>query len=115
MKKNRVLGFAAFVAVFMAFSVSLTSCYKEPFYRCKILVVDTNNAPIPNAQVDLTAPVVPAPDISASGTTDAQGQISFEFANEAVFNVDVVKGAQSGKGFVKLEPSEIIKETVVIQ
>lgn len=114
MKLSRLLNPAVFFGAFILASVAFSSCYKEPFYKCKIIVTDTNSIPVPNAQVDLTAPVIGA-TVSGSGKTDNQGQIEFEFANEAVFDVTAVEGNRSGKGFVKLESREVISETVIIK
>jgi hypothetical protein len=102
-----------FVALLFA-CVTLTSCYKEPFYKCKIIVVDAINTPIPGAKVLLKTDVTGA-TVRDSAETDGQGQVSFEFPNEAVFDVYATKNAQSGKGFIKLENRETVIETVVIQ
>lgn len=77
-------------------------------------MVDSFSTPVPGASVSLTAPVIKA-TVSRQGETDGQGQISFEFANEAVFEVTVTKGALSGDGFIKLENRETVIETVSIQ
>ena len=114
MKLSRLFNPAVFFGLFIFASISFTSCYEEPYYKCKIVVTDTFNTPIPNAQVDLTAPV-PGATISGSEKTDNQGIAEFEFNDEAVFDVNVVEGNRSGKGFIKLENNKTITETVVIQ
>ncbi|MFT5969637.1 MAG: hypothetical protein ACI8ZO_000127 [Flavobacteriales bacterium] len=77
-------------------------------------MVDSFSTPVPGASVSLTAPVIGA-TVSRQGETDGQGQISFEFPNEAVFEVTVTEGALSGDGFIKLENRETVIETVSIQ
>lgn len=112
MKHTRTLNPALPLFVFILASVTFSSCYKEPFYKCKIIVTDESSIPVPEASVELWAlnPML-------SGNTNSQGQIEFEYPHDAVFDVFVTHTAsnRTGKGFVKLESREIVTETVVIE
>ncbi len=115
MKSTGSLPHTSFLLIVtMTLCLAFSSCYKEPFYKCEIYVTDTLNVPIPGATVDLIPDVTPPPQVFASGITDEHGLVSFDFSNEAVFNVTATKGGSSGNGFVKLENRQTVKETVII-
>lgn len=113
MKRPKFIHHTLFLAALALASWSLSSCYKEPFYKCIIIVTDSTDNPLAGAEVRVFAPVTGAV-IGDTTLTDASGQASFEFPNEAVFNVEAEFLGVIGTGFIKLEPRETVVETVVI-
>lgn len=113
MKRPKFLHHTLFLAALALATWSLSSCYKEPFYKCIIIVTDSTDNPLGGSIVRLFAPV-PGAVVGDTAIADASGQVSFEFPNEAVFNVEAEFLGVKGTGFIKLEPRETVVETVVI-
>ncbi len=105
----------AFCVLFVGMGIMLSSCYKAPFYKCEVTVVDAVNIPVSGAHVDLLVNVNPPSSVGANGTTDGSGQIEFEFDQELVLEVHVVKDSLSGTGLIKLENRETVSTTIVIE
>ncbi len=114
MKQFQRLKYTTVPAILLSLGFAFSSCYKEPFYKCEVLVTDFINTPLPGAIVKISSPVPPN-DTIASDVTNSSGIAAFEFPLEAVYNVTVRKGNLSGSGFIKLENRQTVKETVVIQ
>lgn len=105
--------FGILIIAFIAFSYS--SCKKDQSCDGVVTVVSTSqsNAPIAGASVRLWANIVNKPgQVEASGVTDGSGKAYFNFKLQAIFNVDVTSGTNTGSGILKLEPGKKAEVTV---
>jgi hypothetical protein len=114
------LGFFAAIGVVFA-SAFYVSCNKNT--TCKVNVKCVNaktGTAVSSADVKLYAPVKTASggtveaDVKATGTTDANGIVSFTFKLPAIFNIKAVKASDSlvGTGMVTLEEGKTVEATV---
>lgn len=95
-------------------------CKKEvnKSFPFTIRVETLSGAPVQNALVEVTADVPNAiPDFS--GSTNVEGEVSFEYNNEAVLKIQATRGGNPptwiGCGFIQLERGESVKKVIVIQ
>ena len=45
-------------------------------------------------------------------TTDAAGRAEFDFELEAFLNIEVIRGADTGRSFIRLKEHESVSQTV---
>ena len=109
---TRLLFFVAIASFFVQ------GCTKEtPNYPFTIQVVREDGRPMPNVYVTATADVPDAIPMF-SGTTNDDGQISFEYQHEAVLKITATRGSNPptwmGCNFVKLEADKNVTSIVVL-
>ena len=85
-----------YVVLLFLISLLVTSCYKDPFYKLDVYVVDSNFAPVENANVvvlvrDDDGQKIPDSIVEKIGETNSSGVVSFEFENLGLFNIEVEK------------------------
>jgi len=117
--KNSFVFFMAMGVVFA--SAFYVSCNKNTTCKVNVKCVNAKSgAPVSGADVKLYAPVKTASggtveaDVKATGTTDANGIVSFTFKLPAIFNIKAVKASDSlvGTGMVTLEEGKTVEATV---
>ena len=100
--------------------ILVSSCKKETdnSFPFTIRVVTIQGVPVNNAHVTATADVPNAlPDFD--GYTNVEGEVSFEYDNDAVLKIQATRGGNPpswiGCGYIKLERGEKVTKVVVIQ
>ncbi len=111
----------------LVLGLTTTSCKKEKSTVAKILVLDTSGNPVENAMVHLfPTPTITPPNRVVIGDTlysDEKGQATFDYTDKfnlgqsgfAVLNIEILSGAFTGEGIIKIEEEKINEETVIIQ
>ena len=115
---KQTLKYSFFFLLFTSLTCVVVSCRKkDTTCSTTITVTDVSSARIQGAKVLLYATLTGGGtgDIKDSTLTDASGQAQFHFKLQAIFNVEVSKGALTGTGIVKLEPGENVEKTIIIQ
>lgn len=78
----------------------------------------TDSTRAANAFVEVTT-TIPGNEIKIIGSTDVNGEVSFEFDRDAVFLVRASRGKDPitwiGCNFVRLEPNKRVTQTVYMQ
>lgn len=96
----------------------MNSCREDIFYKADVIVVSQdslgNEVRVQNAFVRLYAPCTDC-TVDTSAITNLNGVVSFEFPAKMVLNIEAQKGDLQGTGFIQLEESETVVETVLIQ
>ena len=85
-----------YIVLLFISSLLVTSCYKDPFYKLDVYVVDSNFATVENANVvvlvrDDDGQKLPDSIVEKIGETNSSGVVSFEFENLGLFNIEVEK------------------------
>jgi hypothetical protein len=108
-------------AIFCFFVVfTVFSCKDNDPTIAEIKVVDRNSLPIQGATVTLWQDTAVnnvngvQSTLRVTKESDAAGMASFEFDLEAFLNVEVIKGPDSGKSFIRLERHETVSATVTL-
>jgi hypothetical protein len=122
--KHRVLISTAGLLATLAFA--LPSCQKDTDCKAVVTCLDSAGRPVNGANVFLYAPVKSADgkttytaDITATGTSDADGRSEFTFRLPAIY--DVKGTAQlggkniTGTGVVKLEEGQTVEKTITLR
>ena len=101
--------------------VSVESCTKDEDTIGVITVLDTSGNPVTSASFSLWQDTAHNPatgnqaKVRVTKTTGSSGTAEFIFDLESYLNIDAVKGANSGKGFIRLKQDETVHQTVVIR
>jgi hypothetical protein len=107
-----------YLIVLAAFLWMATSCNSDDAneYPFVITVMTETGIPAQNVTVRVTADVPNAiPDFT--GATDINGQVRFEYDNQAVLKVQASRGnpvSWIGCGFIRLKQGVEVEKTVVI-
>tara|TARA_B100000963_G_scaffold50404_1_gene38540 strand:+ start:368 stop:742 length:375 start_codon:yes stop_codon:yes gene_type:complete len=112
-----------YIVLLFISSLLVTSCYKDPFYKLDVYVVDSNFAPIENANVvvlvrDDDGQKLPDSIVEKIGETNSSGVVSFEFENLGLFNIEVEKEILEnnslicGRSNISLEENETKSITI---
>lgn len=112
-----------YVVLLFLISLLVTSCYKDPFYKLDVYVVDSNFAPVENANVvvlvrDEDGQKLPDSIVEKIGETNSSGVVSFEFENLGLFNIEVEKEISEtnslicGRSNISLEENETKSITI---
>ena len=112
-----------YVVLLFLISLLITSCYKDPFYKLDVYVVDSNFAPVENANVvvlvrDDNGQKLPDSIVEKIGETNSSGIVSFEFENLGLFNIEVEKEISEtnslicGRSNISLEENETKSITI---
>ena len=112
-----------YVVLLFLISLLVTSCYKDPFYKLDVYVVDSNFAPVENANVvvlvrDDNGQKLPDSIVEKIGETNSSGVVSFEFENLGLFNIEVEKEISEtnslicGRSNISLEENETKSITI---
>ena len=112
-----------YVVLLFLISLLITSCYKDPFYKLDVYVVDSNFAPVENANVvvlvrDDNGQKLPDSIVEKIGETNSSGVVSFEFENLGLFNIEVEKEILEtnslicGRSNISLEENETKSITI---
>ena len=112
-----------YVVLLFLISLLVTSCYKDPFYKLDVYVVDSNFAPVENANVvvlvrDDDGQKLPDSIVEKIGETNSNGIVSFEFENLGLFNIEVEKEISEtnslicGRSNISLEENETKSITI---
>ena len=112
-----------YVVLLFLISLLITSCYKDPFYKLDVYVVDSNFAPVENANVvvlvrDDDGQKLPDSIVEKIGETNSSGVVSFEFENLGLFNIEVEKEISEtnslicGRSNISLEENETKSITI---
>ena len=112
-----------YVVLLFLISLLVTSCYKDPFYKLDVYVVDSNFAPVENANVvvlvrDDDGQKLPDSIVEKIGETNSTGVVSFEFENLGLFNIEVEKEISEtnslicGRSNISLEENETKSITI---
>lgn len=112
-----------YVVLLFLISLLVTSCYKDPFYKLDVYVVDSNFAPVENANVvvlvrDDDGQKLPDSIVEKIGETNSSGVVSFEFENLGLFNIEVEKEISEtnslicGRSNISLEENETKSITI---
>lgn len=105
-----------FAACFLA--MSFIGCKKDGPTRAIITVVDSVGKPVPGASVALWQDTATnqtnnvQSKLRVTKTTDGSGKAQFDFQLEAFLNVTAIKGADTGKSYVRLKQYETVSQTV---
>lgn len=115
-----------FVILCSAAVLSTTGCHKKKDTLCNIYVLDTANARVAGARVELKG--VPSSGNGVSTVdvtlyTDASGVAQFDFSDDYqlgqagvfVLNIEASHGTLAGTGIVKVEEETTSEQTVFIQ
>ena len=112
-----------YLVLLFLISLLITSCYKDPFYKLDVFVVDSNFAPVENADVvvlvrDDNGQKLPDSIVEKIGETNSSGVVSFEFENLGLFNIEVEKEISEtnslicGRSNISLEENETKSITI---
>ena len=112
-----------YVVLLFLISLLVTSCYKDPFYKLDVYIVDSNFAPVENANVvvlvrDEDGQKLPDSIVEKIGETNSSGVVSFEFENLGLFNIEVEKEISEtnslicGRSNISLEENETKSITI---
>ena len=112
-----------YIVLLFISSLLVTSCYKDPFYKLDVYVVDSNFAPVENANVvvlvrDDDGQKLPDSIVEKIGETNSSGVVSFEFENLGLFNIEVEKEILEnnslicGRSNINLEENETKSITI---
>ena len=112
-----------YVVLLILISLLITSCYKDPFYKLDVYVVDSNFAPVENANVvvlvrDDDGQKLRDSIVEKIGETNYSGVVSFEFENLGLFNIEVEKEISEtnslicGRSNISLEENETKSITI---
>ena len=112
-----------YVVLLFLISLLVTSCYKDPFYKLDVYVVDSNFEPVENANVvvlvrDDDGQKLPDSIVEKIGETNSSGVVSFEFENLGLFNIEVEKEILEtnslicGRSNISLEENETKSITI---
>lgn len=119
MNKEKRSGFYLglfFAACIMA--LSFGGCKKDGPTRAIITVVDSVGKPVAGASVSLWQDTAVnktnnvQSTLRVTKTSDAAGKAQFDFQLEAFLNITAVKGADTGKSYVRLKQYETVSQTV---
>jgi uncharacterized GH25 family protein len=105
-----------FASCFLALTFS--GCKKDGPTRAIITVVDSVGKPVSGANVDLWQDTAVnntnnvQSTLRVKKTTDASGKAQFDFQLEAFLNITAVKGADTGKSYIRLKEHETVSQTV---
>lgn len=107
--------FSVSAMIMLLFAAVLTpSCKKDQTCHGKVHCVDSSGVAVGAATVILAAPSVNG-DVTYKGSTDGSGDVSFEVALPAIFDVTATKGSLSGVGVIRLdEPGKDAEVTVTM-
>jgi hypothetical protein len=126
LKYKSILLHAALPVLLAAVCLVPASCHKDTKCTTLIKCIDSSGAAINAANVLLYAPVKSqdgkttyTADITASGTTDQFGEVSFEFRLPAIYDIKATgmagKKEVVGTGVVKLEEGKTVEKTVTLR
>ena len=112
-----------YIVLLFISSLLVTSCYKDPFYKLDVYVVDSNFATVENANVvvlvrDDDGQKLPDSIVEKIGETNSSGVVSFEFENLGLFNIEVEKEILEnnslicGRSNISLEENETKSITI---
>jgi hypothetical protein len=110
-----------FVIVLVAIiycGTTLTSCKKNGPTVASITVLDTLGLSVPLATVTLWQDTAhntvtgAQSTVRVSGTTGANGNVQFTFANEAFLNIWAIRGIDTAFGFIRLVQYQTTPATV---
>jgi hypothetical protein len=115
-RTGRVTGWVI-ISFFLAFTVF--ACKKTGSTQAVVTVLDGNTkAPVSGATVTLWQDTAVnntngvQSTLRRTGTTDASGRATFDFELEAFLNVEVVKGQDTGRSYIRLKEHETEEVTV---
>ncbi len=106
-----------FVLIFFI-GMSVFACKKTGPTQAVITVIDRTNAAVQGAKVTLWQDTaVNATNgiqskLRVTKTTDAAGRAEFDFELEAFLNIEVIRGADTGRSFIRLKEHESVSQTV---
>ena len=104
------------ICLFIAFSTF--SCKKNGPTQAVITVIDSTSSPVQGAAITLWQDTVVnstngvQANIRETKTSDAAGRAEFDFELEAFLNIEVIKGSDTGRSFVRLKEHETVSQTV---
>ena len=118
--KSGLMGVFALVMI-----VAITSCQKEKEIIGIIIVKDSNNAVVANAEVTLFPdPVLspgglsPDPRLTKTNKTDANGHAEFTYELEAILNIEITKvdgnSTYTGVNIIRLLKEKTVTKVVEI-
>ena len=94
------------------------SCKKDDPTKAIISVINQSNAPVSDAFITLWQDTAVNPVNGVQSTlrvtkkSDAAGKAEFEFKLEAFLNIEVIKGPDTARSFVRLKENETVTQTV---
>jgi hypothetical protein len=98
--------------------MSALSCKKTGPTSAVITVVDRNSAPVQGASVTLWQDTAVnnvngvKSNLRVTKISDASGRAHFDFQLEAFLNIEVIKGVDTGRSFIRLKEDETVSQTV---
>jgi len=110
--------------ILIVLSWGMHSCKKPDPPKALIITLDTSYKPLANVKVTVFAQpngsyIDPNDKVlNLKGTTDASGQVRFEFKNEAIFNVKAEYGnpvTRQANGVIVLKEDEEITKTLILR
>ena len=125
----RNINFKSFLINFLiAFSIaffvtSISSCEKESPTKAIITVTTTDGSPVYEAKVVLSQQGLinsagNESNVYAKDYTSSNGEVEFEFVNEAILNIDVehIEGndTYTAESVIKLIKEELVRKTVIV-
>ena len=116
--KGRSDKYAGWIVLSLFIVVCIISCKKDGPTIAIISVVDGHNAPVPDAKVTLWQDTAVNTVNGVKSTlrvtkiSDAAGKADFQFELEAFLNIEVVKGVDTARSFVRLKEHETVNQTV---
>jgi len=122
---NRIFKLGLIGFFVLAITSVFTSCEKEKATIAVIIVKNSNNQVVPNADVRLfpdhtlsPSGNYPSPSLSKKHKTDASGRAEFTYDLEAILNIEVTKvdgnSTYTGVNIVRLLKGEIVTKVVEI-
>lgn len=116
-EKHTCFYFVLFFAA-ITLSIAFDGCKKDGPTRAIITVVDSVGKPVSGASVALWQDTVVnqtnnvQSTLRVTKTSDAAGKAQFDFQLEAFLNITAIKGADTGKSYVRLKQYETVTQMV---
>ena len=116
--KGRTGRFTSWIILSFFIAMCIISCKKDEPTKAIISVINQSNAPVSDAYITLWQDTAVNPVNGVKSTlritkkSDAAGKAEFEFKMEAFLNIEVIKGPDTARSFVRLKEHETVTQTV---
>ncbi len=104
-------------AFFLIIGLTFWGCEKEKLgpYSIQVSVTNKFGIPIQNATLRMYAPIGSDGTVNFYGTTNEDGQFTFEYDYPAYLRIDAVKSSWKGCGFVELNQQNEVGTLIVMK
>lgn len=116
--KGRTGRFTSRIILFFFIAICIIACKKDASTKAIVSVINQNNAPVSEAYITLWQDTAVNPVNGVQSTlrvtkkSDAAGKAEFEFKLEAFLNIEVIKGPDTARSFIRLKENETVTQTV---